>query len=149
MNRNLIEQNPILEDISKEKEVVWINPKKVDYETSMKNSELTMADINDAESRLQRFAPFIMKCFPETKPRNGIIESELVAISKMQKQINEKYHSNLLGTLLLKKDSHLAIAGSVKARGGIYEVLKHTEELAFEQGFLTYYRRTLVTLVVS
>lgn len=137
MNRNLIEQNPILEDISKEKEVVWINPKKVDYETSMKNSELTMADINDAESRLQRFAPFIMKCFPETKPRNGIIESELVAISKMQKQINEKYHSNLLGTLLLKKDSHLAIAGSVKARGGIYEVLKHTEELAFEQGFLT------------
>lgn len=100
MNRNLIEQNPILEDISKEKEVVWINPKKVDYETSMKNSELTMADINDAESRLQRFAPFIMKCFPETKPRNGIIESELVAISKMQKQINEKYHSNILKPLL-------------------------------------------------
>ena len=137
MNRDLIKENPILDDISKEKEVVWINPKKVDYETSMKNSELTIADIDDAESRLERFAPFIMKCFPETKERNGIIESELVAIPKMQKQINEKYHSNLLGTLLLKKDSHLAIAGSVKARGGIYEVLKHTEELAFEQGILT------------
>ena len=91
MNRDLIKENPILDDISKEKEVVWINPKKVDYETSMKNSELTMADIDDAESRLERFAPFIMKCFPETKPRNGIIESELVAIPKMQKQIKRSF----------------------------------------------------------
>ena len=55
----------------------------------------------------------------------------------MQGHINEKYGSELEGRLLLKQDSHLAIAGSVKARGGIYEVLKHTEDLALEHGLLS------------
>lgn len=102
----------------------------------MKDAELTMADVEDAEARLQRFAPFIMKCFPETKDRGGIIESVLTPIPKMQFYINQNYDSALEGTLLLKQDSHLAIAGSVNARGGIYEVLKHTEDLALEAGLL-------------
>lgn len=132
----LIEKYPILKEIQEEKEVVWINPDKASFEESMENSELSMKDVEDAAARMERFAPFIMKCFPETKDRNGIIESELAPIPNMQKRIEEKYQSHLEGRLLLKKDSHLAIAGSIKARGGIYEVLKHTEDLAFENGLL-------------
>ena len=127
---------PILKDIQNGKEVFWINPDKTNCEEAMEHIELTMADVDDAEQRLKRFAPFIMKCFPETKDRNGLIESVLTPIPGMQALLNEKYNSNLEGTLLLKQDSHLAIAGSIKARGGIYEVLKHTEELALEHGFL-------------
>ncbi len=129
-------RTPILRDIREEKEVFWMNPDKTNCEEAMKHIELTMEDVNDAEERLERFAPFIMKCFPETKDRNGLIESVLAPIPKMQELLNEKYQSNLEGTLLLKQDSHLAIAGSIKARGGIYEVLKHTEDLALEHGLL-------------
>ena len=127
---------PIVRDLAQEKEVAWINPDKTSMEEARKAMELSMKDVDDAEARLERFAPFIMKCFPETKARNGIIESVLTPIPKMQKKINEKYYSDLKGKLLLKQDSHLAIAGSVKARGGIYEVLKHTEDLALEKEIL-------------
>ena len=127
---------PIIKDIEQEKEVVWLNPDKTSMEEAKKTMELSMKDVDDAEARLERFAPFIMKCFPETKPRNGLIESVLTPVPKMQEKINEKYNSQLDGRLLLKQDSHLAIAGSVKARGGIYEVLKHTEDLALENGIL-------------
>lgn len=132
----MMEQLPIIQEMREEKEVVWLNPDKASGEESTGNAELTMADIDDAEARLQRFAPFIMRCFPETRGREGLIESELVSIPGMRERMNQKYGSGISGRLLLKKDSHLAIAGSVKARGGIYEVLKHTEELAFEIGIL-------------
>lgn len=135
--QKLLNDNPLLQNMQKAKEVVWLNPDKTDFATASQNAELTMADIDDAEARLQRFAPFIMKCFPETVKNNGLIESALLPIPRMQARINDKYGSQLAGTLLLKQDSHLAIAGSVKARGGIYEVLKHTEDLALQYGLLT------------
>lgn len=135
--RTLTEKSPVIADMKEQKEVIWINPDKTDFASACVGAELSMKDIDDAEARLARFAPFIQKCFPETADRGGIIESVLTPIPEMQKRLNKKYGSGLSGRLLLKQDSHLAIAGSVKARGGIYEVLKHTEDLAFENGLLS------------
>ena len=132
----LLKKDPVLPAVAAAEEVLWVNPKLQPAKTALENMELGMADIVDAQARLARFAPFVMKCFPETAPRKGLIESPLTPIPAMKQLLEERFDAVIPGKLLLKQDSHLAIAGSVKARGGIYEVLKHTEELAMEAGLL-------------
>lgn len=134
---DLVEQFPILRHMQQAEEIVWYNPHKVSFAESMEQCELTQKDVEDAEARLSRFAPLVMQFFPETKENHGLIESPLVKIEHMKQHLNQKYHSNITGMLLLKEDSHLAIAGSVKARGGIYEVLKYTEELALRNKLIS------------
>lgn len=56
-----------------------------------------MKDIDDAEARLDRFALFIMKCFPETKKDGGMIESALTPVPKMQKYLEEAYGEGIPG----------------------------------------------------
>lgn len=129
-----LDNNPVVRDLRETKEILWLNPDYVPF--AQAKLALTMADIDDAERRMQRFAPLIMKHFPETIPAQGIIESPLVCIPNMQRVLQGNEQMPIDGTLLLKQDSDLAIAGSVKARGGIYEVLKHTEELALRHGLL-------------
>ena len=58
---------PIVQKLSKGEETVWVNPKKIPFAENRQG--ISMADIDEAEARLQRFAPFIMKCFPETEIR--------------------------------------------------------------------------------
>lgn len=130
-------KNEIVKSLAAGEEVFWLNPKMELFTEERAGQELSMKDIEEAEQRLARFAPLIMKCFPETKDKGGLIESVLTPIPEMQKLLNEKYHAGIKGKLILKQDSHLAIAGSIKARGGIYEVLKHTEELALAHGLIT------------
>lgn len=129
----IIKESPILKQVAEGTEVFWTNPKIQRFDSVKDSLPVGMEDIKDAEARLQRFAPLIMKLFPETKKRNGIIESDLVEIPNMWDSLVRDAGSNF-GRLFLKMDSDLDVAGSVKARGGIYEVLKHTEELAIENG---------------
>ncbi|EJQ72726.1 Probable D-serine dehydratase [Bacillus mycoides] len=133
----LKEQYPLVNNLIATEEVFWINPNMEKYETAIKNSPLNEEHVKDAEERLKRFAPYIAKVFPETKETGGIIESPLVKISSMKQSLEKSYGKPILGELLLKCDSGLPISGSIKARGGIYEVLKHAEQLALQHGMLT------------
>lgn len=130
-------QYPLMDKIISTEEVFWTNPKYGKFEDAIKKISLTAEDVKDAEERLKRFAPYIAKVFKETQKTNGIIESPVVKIPNMQRKIEEMFNQEILGQLLLKCDSHLAISGSIKARGGIYEVLKHAEDLAIENNMLT------------
>ncbi|GMR65505.1 D-serine ammonia-lyase [Bacillus sp. MN7755] len=133
----LKEEYPLLNKLIKTEEVFWVNPNIEKYETAIKDSPLKEENVKDAEERLKRFASYIAKVFPETKETKGIIESPLVKIPSMKQALEKNYEQPILGELLLKCDSHLPISGSIKARGGIYEVLKHAEQLALQHGMLT------------
>ncbi|HAS3625280.1 TPA: D-serine ammonia-lyase [Vibrio cholerae] len=133
----LTEQYPLVKKLIELKEVSWFNPSITRLEEGLSYVGLGSEDIQDASQRLKRFALYLAKAFPETAKTNGIIESEVVPISEMQSVLEREYDTPIQGRLFLKKDSHLPISGSIKARGGIYEVLTHAEKLAIEAGLLT------------
>jgi D-serine dehydratase len=132
-----IEEYPLLQEIIDLKEALWINPQYSSFEEGMKNVSLCEEDVLDAEKRLERFAPYIAQVFPETKSENGIIESPIAKIDNMKSELEKICGEKLAGNLLLKCDSHLKVSGSIKARGGIYEVLKHAEDLALANNIIT------------
>ena len=132
-----VEEFPIIEKLMEYEPVFWINKKLDSTSNILPRLPLSFEDMMDAEKRLQRFAPLISILFPETKDKNGLIESELVPIEKMKASMQSVYNQNFEGEFLLKCDNYLPVAGSIKARGGIYEVLKHAEELAVKSGRLS------------
>lgn len=127
---------PDLERIMALSPLLWINPRyRVDSDREA-STALSSADIDDAERRLQRFAPYIAQVFSETRNAGGLIESPLREAPSLRQALNSVFEWQIPGRLLLKCDNELAISGSIKARGGIYEVLKHAESLALDQGLL-------------
>ncbi len=130
------EEFPLLESLMDLKEVFWTNPKLSPFDKAAKNIRLTEKDVQDAEARLNRFASYIKSVFPETTSTQGIIESPIAKVPHMKKWMQSYFDTQISGEMLIKLDSHLAISGSIKARGGIYEVLKHAENLAIEHSLL-------------
>lgn len=133
--QNLINTIPAVADASKLKETFWLNEKQVP-EKEQDIKEVSSSQIQDASDRLLRFAPYLKRVFPELEPTDGIIESELREISHMRDFLNRSFGAQIDGKLMLKMDSDLPVSGSVKARGGIYEVIKHAEDLAIGAGLL-------------
>ena len=133
---NLIDHFPLLKTLIALQPVSWFNPEVTSVEHGIKQVGLSHQDIQQASNRLTRFSSYLIKAFPDTAKSSGIIESEIIDIEKMKQQLQLDYGKPLAGRLMLKKDSHLPIAGSIKARGGIYEVLTHAEKLALQAGLL-------------
>ena len=115
--KEFIARGGVFRDIADQKETLWINDKYLPFDMVDALCQLVVKDedIEDAAKRLDRFAPYIRKCFPETEEDGGLIESPLAEISGMKKAIEKEYSCGIPGRLFLKMDSHLPIAGSVKA----------------------------------
>ncbi|MFJ8235234.1 D-serine ammonia-lyase [Ureibacillus sp. NPDC094379] len=131
----LIKMFPLLDDVRKGEAVLWMNPNK--QKSLVNNGEFSFEMVNEAEKRLQRFASYIKVAFPQTADSNGIIESPIKEIPSMKKLLEDKYTLQIPGNFLMKCDYSLPISGSIKARGGIYELLKYAETLALQHGHLS------------
>lgn len=129
----LVDKHPILQEIIDLQPVVWLNPDKKQMK-DVPILHLQYSDMTRAAELWDRFASFFCIAFPETASTNGILESPLKPIPNMQKLLG--IDANTFGNLFLKCDNALPIAGSIKTRGGFYEVLEYAEKLALEAGIL-------------
>lgn len=84
---------------------------------------ITPTMVQTAIERLARYAPLLAYLFPELEKSQGIIESPLMPLSAFDG------YGPAAG-FWLKGDHALAVAGSVKARGGIHEVLELVDQLS-------------------
>jgi len=117
-----------LDSLIDRKETIWINQNLEHTEPMSVISGGKFLNVRAAQSRLMRFFPYIEKAFPETAEKKGLIESELIKLDGFGGFLKSE-GLDLARRVFLKDDAHLPIAGSVKARGGIHEVLKLAEDL--------------------
>lgn len=134
--RKLCQTHPLLDELIALRPVSWFNPERQPAESALAAVGLTAADVQDASQRLTRFAAYFRVAFPETVDSLGIIESQIRKLPNMQHALAARFQQALPGELWLKMDNLLPISGSIKARGGIYEVLQHAETLALKAGLL-------------
>jgi D-serine dehydratase len=113
---------------------LWLNERWQPLRTARATSTLNLSDVHDAERRWHQFAGLLAEIFPELASSGGIIESPLFGADVLQKTLMGQDHRG--GRWFIKGDHALPVAGSIKARGGIYEVLLHAESLALREGLL-------------
>lgn len=131
------DSHPLIRDLIALKESTWFNPAIAPTAQALADVGLDAKDVQAASARLQRFAPYLKAVFPDTAASNGIIESPLKPLHQLRQTLIQENVLEQAGALWLKADSELPISGSIKARGGIHEVLKHAEDLALEAGLIT------------
>ncbi|NER61096.1 D-serine ammonia-lyase [Pseudomonas sp. MAFF212428] len=132
-----LHSHPLLGQLTRLEPLSWFNPALAPTAQALGDVPLTRADVDDASARLDRFASYLRAVFPETEASAGIIESPLLPLPHLHAALCAEANLPVQGALWLKADNLLPISGSIKARGGIYEVLKHAEDLALAGGLLT------------
>ena len=94
---------------------------------------ISLDDTKAAAARLARFAGLLAQVFPELAATGGVVESPLLPAAALQPALGMAEGQ---GRLFIKADHSLPVAGSIKARGGMHEVLEFAEGLALQHGLV-------------
>ena len=101
---------------------VWLRPPGA---ASINQTPITAQEISEAQQRLNRFRPVLSALFPESG-WDGRIRSALLDYPQQEGR----------PSMLVKADHDLPMTGSVKARGGVYELLCRIEAIASTEGIV-------------
>lgn len=119
----------LVDDLRHARPALWAGRSSGDRSTHF----IDAAQVQQAVQRFERFAPLLARLFPELQASGGRIESALLHVPQMQQALELPEQ---LGRLWLKADHSLPVAGSIKARGGVHEVLEYAEQIALQHGLL-------------
>jgi D-serine dehydratase len=112
--------------------VYWENPRREPWAVSRGDVPLTAADVEAARARFARHRKALARLFGFS----GVIESPLRALRFAEHVSAANGGSGGASALvLIKLDGALPVAGSIKARGGIHEVLVYAERLLTDAGY--------------
>lgn len=126
--------NPARDDLLAGRPTVWLNPNLTAGGIADPALPLHPGRVSRAEADWQRLAPLLQACFPELQASGGRIGSALIEAGALRDALG--YGGPEYGRVFVKADSALPVAGSIKARGGVYEVFLFAERLARDNGLL-------------
>ena len=128
--------DPVAALLRRAQPCLWLNPRRQAVPARVQpvaGQCISLDDTKAAAARFARFAPLLAQVFPELQPSAGVIESPLLPAPGLHAAVGSLEGQ---GRLWLKADHLLPVAGSIKARGGIHEVLEFAEGLALRHGLL-------------
>lgn len=128
--------DPTLSSIRQAEPVLWANPARAADLLPVLDAGgqgISLDDTKAAAARLARWAGALAELFPELQATGGVIESPLLPAEALRPALGLPAQA---GALWIKADHSLPVAGSIKARGGLHEVLEFAERLALEHGLV-------------
>ncbi|MEM8986919.1 MAG: D-serine ammonia-lyase [Pseudomonadota bacterium] len=115
--------HPAMSALVQNKASVWLREA---CHAAGKAQQVTETEATGARQRFERFAPVLASLFQEDG-WDGRVRSPLLDYPSSPADV---------GTFLIKADHTLPMTGSIKARGGVYELLCHLEMLARDAGLV-------------
>lgn len=127
--------DPARDDVLAGRPTLWLNTALKANGIADRSLPIRASQVKEAEQNWKLLAPLLQICFPELTASKGLIQSKLIEATSLRKAVG--YEDAEYGRVFVKADGDLPVAGSIKARGGVYEVFMYAKQMAEKRGILT------------